>query len=258
MLLENKYIRICKIVFVKALLKGFLDLLFARRCLACGKLNPKGPFLYLCKDCAETLDFNLNARCLRCCEPLIGSDKDSTDTCVKCFGTKFYFEESRCACLYKGAACELVKELKYRKGLYVLPDIAKIFAQNPQYFDFVDNAYLVAVPLHGKRLKKRGYNQSRKIAEILARQNPSIRGVLDLLVRVKDTPTQTMLDRQNRVQNVMNAFAVNPKAECDKTAKLVLLDDVMTTGATLNECAKTLKKAGYKNVSAMCFAKRPL
>ena len=243
---------------MKALIKGFLDLLFARRCLACGKVNPKGPFLYLCKDCAETLDLNLNARCLRCCEPLIGSAKDSTDTCVKCFGTKFYFEKSWCACLYKGAACELVKELKYHKGLHVLPDVAKIFAQNSGYFEFVDNAYLVPVPLHGKRLKKRGYNQSRKIAEILAKQNPSIRGVLDLLARIKDTPTQTMLDRQNRVQNVKNAFAVKENALCDKNAKLVLLDDVMTTGATLNECAKTLKKAGYKNVSAMCFAKRPL
>lgn len=152
----------------------------------------------------------------------------------------------------------MVKELKYHKGLYVLPDVAKIFAQNSGYFEFVDNAYLVPVPLHGKRLKKRGYNQSRKIAEILAKQNPSIRGVLDLLARIKDTPTQTMLDRQNRVQNVKNAFAVKENALCDKNAKLVLLDDVMTTGATLNECAKTLKKAGYKNVSAMCFAKRPL
>ncbi|MDY6068720.1 MAG: ComF family protein [Opitutales bacterium] len=243
---------------MKALIKGFLDLLFARRCLSCGKVNPKGSFLYLCEDCAETLDLNLNARCLRCCEPLIGSAIDSTDTCVKCFGTKFYFEKGWCACLYKGVACELAKELKYRKGLYVLPDIAKIFAQNSGYFEFVDNAFLVPVPLHRKRLQKRGYNQSRKIAEILAKQNPSISGVLDLLVRVKDTPTQTMLDRQNRVQNVKNAFAVKESAVCDKNIKLVLLDDVMTTGATLNECAKTLKKAGYKNVSAMCFAKRPL
>ncbi len=136
----------------------------------------------------------------------------------------------------------------------------KIAKKNSELEDFIRNAILVPIPLHNIRALHRKYNQSELIANMLTKGFPDTNSrTLNLLKRTKNTPTQTTLDRISRSANIKNAFTLKESKELlllPKNTKIILVDDVMTSGATLSECAKVLKKSGFKNVSAFTFAKR--
>jgi ComF family protein len=109
---------------------------------------------------------------------------------------------------------------------------------------------LVPVPLHPRKLRERGYNQSRWIAEAVAGWVPQTR-VVELLVRVRDTATQTRLDRRSRAENLKNAFAMAPGAGLYRPFNCVLVDDVFTTGSTLNACAEVLQAGGFTGIEVL-------
>jgi ComF family protein len=149
----------------------------------------------------------------------------------------------------------MVIELKYHQGLWIAEDIARVILTTPGYPEYLEGAVLVPVPLHAKRLRRRGYNQSRLIVEHLARLMPG-RGVrvADILARTRDTPTQTRLNREARARNAAGAFAVKRGATPDAGARHVVFDDVFTTGATLNACCRALFGAGATNLDVASFA----
>ena len=106
-------------------------------------------------------------------------------------------------------------------------------------------------------MRKRAYNQSEVLCGAVAKLYPELNlRVENLLLRKKFTPTQTALSKNERIENVRGAFAVKGGLNISKNAKIIVADDVMTSGATLNECAKTLRRAGFENVSAFAFARR--
>ena len=111
---------------------------------------------------------------------------------------------------------------------------------------------LVPVPLHRKRLKERGYNQSELVAEQLCLRLPELR-LLSALKRSKDTPSFSMLGASERRDRIRNAFVPLPEADV-KEKKILLIDDVVTTGATTNECARVLRKAGAETVDVVAVA----
>lgn len=162
--------------------------------------------------------------------------------------------------LFRRRARGLLHDLKYRNGTYALYDLAKIAAQFPEAGRFIDGAILVPVPLHFLRKIKRKYNQSELIAKMFADTFPNAKArVADILKRKRRTPTQTTLDKEERETNIKNAFEIRGEKYIrgiPKDANIVIVDDVMTSGATLSECAKILKRAGFKNVSALAFARR--
>ena len=192
--------------------------------------------------------------------------------CPHCFDRKLRFDKSLCVCsfdgaprgllhdLIDGAPRGLLHDLKYRNGTYALYDLAKIAAQFPEAGRFIDGAILVPVPLHFLRKIKRKYNQSELIAKMFADTFPNANArVADILKRKRRTPTQTTLDKEAREANIKNAFEIRGEKYIrgiPKDANIVIVDDVMTSGATLSECAKILKRAGFKNVSALAFARR--
>lgn len=115
-----------------------------------------------------------------------------------------------------------------------------------------DNLIILPVPLHPRRLKERGYNQSVQIARgIFANMNARI--LTQYLVRIKHTVSQTNLSRQERLENIHKAFAMKEKSG-SAVATAVLVDDVITTGATINEAARTLKQGGVQTVYGMALA----
>lgn len=173
--------------------------------------------------------------------------------CVKCEGLDPAFREGRTAVLFKGPARALVIELKYHGGLHVLNDMGEIFRRTPHLLDRVRGAMLVPVPLHARKARERGYNQALLLATTLATVAGAGTHVTPLLRRVVDTQTQTAFDRRTRIANLKNAFALAPGATLNPGLHYILVDDVFTTGSTLNSCARTLRRAGALSLDVVTF-----
>lgn len=231
-----------------------LDFIFPRHCISCGKINPDGGYKYLCKNCADGVFSHQLMRCKKCSE-IVGGNI-AVSRCAKCEGKILYFDQSRVVCEYVDAGRDMVLELKYKGGIWVASDIAKMCEKLSDFNEYFKDAIIVPVPIHSSRKSKRGYNQSTKIARaiILNFKDLNIR-MSEILRRVKSTSTQTALSKQERELNVKNAFKIRQNS-LSKDANIIILDDVMTSGATLNECARILKKSGFKNVKVFAFARR--
>jgi len=169
-------------------------------------------------------------------------------TCPHCAELNPVFDEGKTLFLAKGPGRELVHALKYESGFYVLRDIARMIRAAPDYVAYLEDAVLVPVPLHAVKERERGYNQSDRIAGTLAAAAGGTSRVEKLLVRTKFTQTQTRLDRDDRHRNMKNAFALAPEAVVIPDQTYILVDDVFTTGSTLNACAEVLRKAGAKRI----------
>lgn len=233
--------------------KYLLHVLFPRMCFACGKdlsYDAKSP---LCASCENGLTLPGPLICARCGVVL----KSGGAHCFHCRGSKadtFKCKIIRSACNFNQFSQGLIYALKYQGADYVAPYMGEFMARRFAIFAELTGANLaIPVPLYKTRLKKRGYNQS----ELLARSFCKATGLaLDVtsLVRVRDTQSQTHLGREKRLENMTDAFAVNnPQAVKGKT--VLLMDDVATTGATLEGCAQALRKAGAKRVMAFTFTR---
>jgi ComF family protein len=173
--------------------------------------------------------------------------------CVKCEGLEPAFGEGRTAVLFKGPARALVIELKYHRGLHVLEDMGAILRRAEHVLDLVRGATLVPVPLHARKARERSYNQAALLADLLAAAAGAGTRVEPLLRREIDTPTQTAFDRRTRMANLQNAFALAPGANLNPGLHYILVDDVFTTGSTLNSCARTLRRAGALKLDVVTF-----
>ena len=173
--------------------------------------------------------------------------------CIKCEGLDPAFRHGRTAVLFKGPARSLVIELKYHRGLHVLEDMAEIFRRSTQLVTDVRDSVVVPVPLHARKFRDRGYNQAALLATALATAAGGKTRIEPLLQRVVDTTTQTAFDRRTRMANLKNAFALVPGPALNPALHYILVDDVFTTGSTLNSCARTLRRAGALSLDVVTF-----
>jgi ComF family protein len=173
--------------------------------------------------------------------------------CPHCEGLAPAFRQGKTAVLMKGPGRALIHELKYHRGLHVLADIEEIFRNVPQLIELAQHATLVPVPLHSRKLRERGYNQSELIANSLARATDGSAVVERLLRRTIDTVSQTQHDRRTRRLNLKNAFALASDVVICPDHHYILVDDVFTTGSTLNSCAQTIRRAGGLNLDVITF-----
>ncbi len=178
--------------------------------------------------------------------------------CANCIDNEPHFEKILSIALFGEGTRELLHALKYEKGFYVIKDLMKILENFEPSKNYLKDAILVPVPLHKKRIKKRKFNQSLLLAKAIVKIFPENNlKVAEILRRSKDTQSQTTLGKPERRRNVENAFKIlETNYDIPKSSKIILLDDVATTGATLSECAKVLKKSGFKNVYAFALFKR--
>lgn len=233
--------------------RGLADALFPPVCVHCRALVPsEGAFRHLCPKCAAQLSFVEPPCCEVCGHPFYG-EVEGERLCPHCEGLYPEFGAGRTAVLFKGPARALVIELKYHRGLHVVRDMKTVFSQSAHLLDHVRGALLVPVPLHPRKRRERGYNQSELLAEALAEAAGGGSRVASLLRRVHDTQTQTAFDRKARLANLSDAFALLDGAEIDVGQRHVLIDDVFTTGATLNSCAHALRQAGCMHVDVATF-----
>jgi ComF family protein len=244
---------------LQTLLRGLRDVVFPPSCLHCRALvevdsgaSSQAGFRHLCPRCAGQLDYVRPPHCTTCGHPFYGV-VEGERVCPHCEGLDPAFREGRTAVLFKGPARTLVIELKYHGGLHVLADMAQVLRRSPLLLQHVRAAVLVPVPLHARKSRERGYNQAELLAEVLARAAGGGTRVEKLLRRDVDTETQTAFDRRTRIANLKNAFALAAGATLNPGLHYVLVDDVFTTGSTLNSCARALRRAGAVNVDVVTF-----
>lgn len=218
--------------------------MFPPRCLLCGETGANGRDL--CPACAEALPWNASA-CLRCALPL-----PVPGTCGACLQKPPPMGETHAVFVYGFPLDRLVPRLKFHNDLAAGRLLSGLMAEGLGALP--RPAALLPVPLHATRLGRRGYDQALELARPLARafQVPLLP---DALVRTRATAPQSELDAEARQRNLRRAFEV--RAGAGLPAHVVLIDDVMTTGATLEAAAKALLRAGVARVDAWVCARVP-
>ncbi|MBD3362885.1 hypothetical protein GF362_04155 [Candidatus Dojkabacteria bacterium] len=161
------------------------------------------------------------------------------------------------ACVrYSKLVEEIIKEIKYKYHYDIVSLIADLMLKNLD-ISKLRNSILVPVPLHRAKKRVRGFNQAELIALEISSKIKKYgisTQVIELIRRVRNTKTQVGMTRQQRVHNLTDAFIIHKDNSISKSSKIVLVDDVMTTGSTLEECAKVLRKDGLKEIKAMVFS----
>jgi len=233
------------------------DIIYPPRCHICSRFlstDERVPSLFhLCSSCLAGLTPITQPMCTVCGLPFPTSTGPD-HLCENCLRKQPWYDFLRSPYLYSGPLMECIQRFKYNMETHLKSSLGHLlssFAKEwiPNRKDFV----IVPVPLHRRRLRERGFNQSLLLARILA---SNLGNQLDYLslIRNRYTQAQTGLKKKERRKNVKNAFSIiHPDAIKDK--KILLVDDVFTTGHTLNECARTLKKSGATTVICLTMAR---
>lgn len=224
------------------------DWFYPRICPGCGQVSDRSG-RHLCWGCLSRIELYTHSLCERCGCFAEGQVAHGF-ICGACKGARPAFDRARAAGRFAGVLRELVHQFKYGQALWLRQDLLDLlhgclmahFAQ-----EAVD--VVLPVPLHPVRERERSYNQAALLAQGLA-QRIGRRYDARALVRMRQTETQTQLDAAHRRMNMLGAFSVARPAWVTRR-NVLLVDDVMTTGATLNECARMLKKAGARTVWAV-------
>lgn len=235
-----------------AWIQGLVDVAFPPVCLHCGELCEDSPLRHLCPLCARLVRPVVPPHCRTCGHPFAG-EAGETDLCPHCVGLDPAFGEARTVTLFQGPARALVIALKYHHGLHVLADVERLVRAHPYVCDWIRGKVLVPVPLHPRKQRERGYNQTQLIAEVFINAVDGAAELRPLLRRVEDTQSQTAFDRAARRANLKNAFALAEGASITPAQPYLLVDDVFTTGSTLNACARALRRAGCLNLDVVTF-----
>ncbi len=230
----------------KQLMQPLAEVFFPRSCLHCGDAVECSDYQFLCSACSRELFFSKPPTCSTCGYPFLGM-LAGPRVCPHCAELDPLFDQGKTLFLAKGPARSIIHVLKYQYGFYALEDVKAMIAKAPYYKNYFDGGILVPVPLHSTKERERGFNQSLMIARSLS-EATAARDLQKLLVRTKYTQTQTQLSRATRHQNVKNAFALASDAVVIPNQTYILIDDVFTTGSTLNSCAAVLLEAGATQI----------
>lgn len=224
------------------------DLIFPGICPVCEKAPYQDGLSYMCLECEDLLAWITKNGCKYCGIPMSGFDFNGL-VCAGCREDPPRFKRGRCLFLLDQNGKKIIHEIKYHGVKDVLKDVPRWLNRNDSFREFLHDSILIPVPLHRKRLRKRGFNQSLWIANAFKKDLGDRVQVIEALTRTRNTETQTEFNRFERKKNVKNAFALKKKNGLNKQNKLILIDDVYTTGATLDECAKALTQEGFQNVN---------
>lgn len=239
-------------MLLRAIGAGIADLIFPPRCIACPEPTdaPHG----LCPTCWRETHFIAGTTCRRCGMPLVGGEAGDADVCDGCLRRPPAWDRGAAAVLYAGAARRVVLALKHGDRLDTVgPLAAWMVAAGRSLLAEAD--VIASTPLHWRRLARRRYNQSAELAKRIGRLSGRP-VVVDLLSRIRATKPQERMDRVARTANQAGAFAVAPRRRAAVDGSSVLLvDDVLTSGATLSACADALRAGGAARVDVLVLAR---
>lgn len=236
--------------FLHPLLTSFFELLFPARCLGCdGQLTSSHPPL-LCDTCKSKVSRIASPLCTCCGAPFSAG---TNRLCSGCRDNAPAFDRVRSLFIYQEPIRSLIHQLKFSSNLTGLNTFAALAEQAHVTALFYEPDLILPVPLHRKRLRWRGFNQSLLLAKTCF---PAWKNKIrpDLLWRHRATVPQTQLDGATRRNNLNGAFSLRDPQEV-RGKSILLVDDVHTTGSTLQECAKVLGEAGITEISAFTVAR---
>ncbi len=231
----------------------FLDLIFPNdiKCIFCETdiLDfDKKPY---CEKCEKSHILNDGNRCMFCDVQILDGNK----VCDFCASTHKDFEKAVCPFVYKNQVRSAILNLKENNARWIVPTFAKLMCQRLKE-ENIDFDYIIPVPVHEKTRKRRGYNQSKLLADEIAKiMNKPVAD--DLIIKFKLTKSQKELNYTERQKNLEGSFTLTDK-NFVKGKSFLIVDDVITTCATVNTCAKILKKAKSKAVYVTAIARNPL
>ena len=234
-----------------------LDWIYPPRCIACRTLF--SPFHgrsrpWLCDECRCLFEAISEAYCSRCGSPVKG--QNICDICHNCRGRHFYFASHRAAFIYEETLRDLMHHIKFRSQRQLAQGLGELFAEVAAEWDHLVKvkkaAYIVPIPLHPSKKRMRGFNQAEVMARPLSKAL-NIPIAADMLKRVRKTAPQSGLSAASREQNLEEAFRYNKKYG-DSPACILLLDDIYTSGATMNACAKTLMENNTQEIHAISLS----
>ena len=230
-----------------------LNMLYPPRCPFCDKVLAFREMV--CESCEEQLPFLQGNLCVCCGKPI----PDAEQYCHSCKQQEHTFISGRAALLYNGVLQESVARYKYAGRQEYAECYGRIlWEREGAWLKELNADFLVPVPLHQDRYRKRGYNQ----AELLAKSLSAYAGIPvtgDLLLRSKKTAPQKELSRQERLENLSQAFCINERTRClcERAKCVILIDDIYTTGSTMEVCSNVLYNAGISKIYflSLCIGK---
>ena len=227
-------------------LPALSSLFYPAACVVCSG-NVERPE-YLCGNCRGRAPRITSPFCAKCSEPFSGAITQ-TFSCANCEHRILHFDSAIAAYRSRGVVRKLVHAFKYGRQRHLRHPLAEWLGETMRDPRLRDRRFdmIVPVPLHPARERERGFNQATLLAELLARQVAvPLRPALE---RIRYTRTQTAYDRAERMENLHDAFRLRKNMNV-RQLHVLLIDDVLTTGSTLSECARVLKEAGAISVYA--------
>jgi ComF family protein len=230
-----------------------IGFLFPGRCRACGALIRDASNPYICPACWSALRFPEGKLCPRCGAELGGREGES-QVCDPCEAGENLFDKGLWVCGYNEAMRSAIHTLKYERKSRMARFLSDLMVSSiGEFMEEAKAEVLLPVPIHRKKLREREFNQASLLAKGIGKvyNIPVVEGCL---VRDRETPPQSQLDREGRRSNVRGAFKV---ADAKKVSgkSVMLVDDIYTTGATANECCRVLIEAGVRSVYVLTLAR---
>lgn len=243
------------LILVRDFFGIIVDFVFPPICLICGCFLKEGKNAPICPECWAEIQLIDPPWCEQCGFPLATSFEGiAAPLCRECREGKRYFHQARAAGIYEGTLRKTIHLFKYGQKKSLHRVLAALLVEHlRQHGSDLKVDFIIPVPLHWKRLRSRGFNQAELLARIIS-LNLNLPLLTGNLRRTRFTTPQIELPKEQRLTNLKGAFKVRQREEIEGRS-LLLIDDVFTTGATMNECSRTLVEAGAAKVYCLALAR---
>lgn len=235
---------------------GLCRLVYPPHCLLCQNYLPsRFPYPGVCPRCQDTIIYNHPVFCLKCSRHI--SSRPPTPQCRICRSKKIAFDFAWGCCLYNDSLKHLLLQFKYFQKTYLRHYFTELMMNfiRAYQIDIEQFDYAVPIPLSSTRLRERGYNQAEMLAQNVA-QRFDLRVISDNLIKTRHTLQQAQIKEKERWTNIRRAFTIKHPQEI-RGKNILIVDDLLTTGATASEAALALKQAQAKRVGVLTLAITP-
>lgn len=238
---------------MKSYADSFLELIYPEKntCFICETYDEEIGDKYICSDCEKRIKKIVPPVCSKCSKPI--EYISSTKFCQECCDVERHFEMSKSPFVYEGLIKRAIYSFKYYNKAYFYKFLGNCLVTYMKNINYTNFDFIVSVPLHSSKMRKRGYNQSELLARHIAK-SLSIPYV-DALKRTKKTLKQSEQSKEERKKNLLDAFAIKKSAEKVINSSVLLVDDIYTTGSTVDECSKVLKNYGANKIYVITIAR---